>query len=501
MGDLLILIRSSNFSGYFMYQTLQPVFEKAISIFTDIRFTIGGTVITLAAILQAIFLFLIIIVLARGLKILLRQHLLSRLGIDATNREAIATIISYSLAVLSFLVILELIGINVASLAVIAGGLGIGVGFGLQSITKNFISGLTLLTEQKLKVGDFIEFSGMSGYVKEVSLRSTLIRTRDGGDVVVPNSELVENQVLNWTYDSYIARIKVPVGVAYGSDPALVTETLLHAAYQEPTVIHDPAPRVVFQGFGDSSLNFELWVWVTRIDDEPFIKSALNFAIEYNLRQHQIVIPFPQRDLWIKNPESLSAVWSPQESPVLSSSPDTSSPLPTTQVPALRDFLRKVPYFQSFSELELRQLIEIGYRKRLHPSDILFRENDAGDAFYIVLSGSVEVVVERLNKQLAILSSGQFFGELSLILGIPRTATVRALEVTTLFVINSKSFSKLLHSYPEFYEIIVNELCKHQKELEERQKQLRELGLVNADEDDKNPIIWVRKRLKNLFNL
>ncbi|UZQ56213.1 mechanosensitive ion channel [Trichothermofontia sichuanensis B231] len=484
-----------------MYQTLYPVFEQAISIFTDIRFTIGGTVITLAAILQAIFLFLIIIFLARGFKALLRKHLLSRLGIDATNREAIATIISYSLAILSFLIILQLTGINVASLAVIAGGLGIGVGFGLQSITKNFISGLTLLTERKLKVGDFIEFSGISGYVKEVSLRSTLIRTRDGGDVVVPNSELVENHILNWTYDSYIARIKVPVGVAYGTDPALVTETLLHVAYQEPTVVHDPAPRVVFQGFGDSSLNFELWVWVTRIDDEPFIKSALNFAIEYNLRQHQIAIPFPQRDLWIRNPEALSLIGSRQTSVASSASTGPSSPIPTTQVPALRDFLRQVPYFHGFSDLELRQLIEIGYRKRLQPSDILFRENDAGDAFYIVLSGSVEVFVEKLNKQLAILSAGQFFGELSLILGIPRTATVRALEVTTLFVINSKSFSKLLQNYPEFYNVIFNELCKHQKELEERQKQLRELGLLNPDEDDKNPIVWVRKRLKNLFNL
>ncbi|WP_448564038.1 mechanosensitive ion channel domain-containing protein [Trichothermofontia sp.] len=483
-----------------MYQTLQSIFRRAISIFTDIRFTIGGTVITLASIIQAIVLLLIIVFLARALKILLRKHLLSRLGIDATNREAIATIISYSLAVISFLIVLQLTGINVASLAVIAGGLGIGVGFGLQDITKNFISGLTLLTEQKLKVGDFVEFSGMSGYVKEVSLRSTLIRTRDGGDVVVPNSELVENQVLNWTYDNYIARIKVPVGVAYGSDPSLVTETLLQAAYQEASVVHDPAPRVVFQGFGDSSLNFELWVWVTRIDEEPFIKSSLNFAIEYNLRQHQIVIPFPQRDLWLRNPEVLSPLFPLQPTADLAAT-DRSPASPVAPTPALRDCLKQVPYFQGFSELELRQLIEIGYRRRLQPSDVLFHENDAGDAFYIVLSGLVEVVAEQINKQLATLGPGRFLGELSLILGIPRTATVRALEPTTLFVINSKSFSKLLQKYPEFYEIIVHELSKHQQELAERQKQLRELGLVNADEDDKNPIIWVRKRLKNLFNL
>ena len=163
--------------------------------------------------------------------------------------------------------------------------------------------------------------------------------------------------------------------------------------------------------------------------------------------------------------------------------------------------LRQIIYFQNLNDLELRQLIEAGYRQRLNASQILFRENDPGDAFYIVLDGSVEVFVEKINKHLVNLTVGKFFGELALMLGIPRTASVRALEETVLFAINKDGFQRLLKEQPDFYEQIVKELAKHQEELTARQKQLREMGLVDASEDDQNPVTWVRNRLKNLFSL
>jgi CRP-like cAMP-binding protein len=163
--------------------------------------------------------------------------------------------------------------------------------------------------------------------------------------------------------------------------------------------------------------------------------------------------------------------------------------------------LRQVNYFQNFTELELRKLVEVGYRKRLPALEILFREDEPGDAFYIILSGSVKAFVEKLNKPLATLQAGQFFGELALMLGIPRTATVQALEDTILFVINNKGFKKILQEHPDLAEGIIQELGKHQEELVERQQQLREVGLLDAEEDDKNPLIWVRRRLKNLFSL
>ncbi|NEO99338.1 MAG: mechanosensitive ion channel [Symploca sp. SIO2E9] len=484
---------------------LQKFFMPLFDIFTT-KVSIGGNYVSLYDVVKLIFWLLIVVLLSGALRNFLKQRLLVRLRIDQANREVIATIISYSTGTFGFLVVLQGIGIDLASLAVIAGGLGIGIGFGLQDITKNFVSGLTLLFERTIKVGDFVEFDGLSGYVKAISLRSTVIRTREGGDVFVPNSILSENRILNWSYDSYIARIHLPVGVAYSSDPVLVTETLLKSAYMEPAVLHDPSPLVLFRGFGDSALEFELRVWVNRIDKEPDLRSSLNFIIEYNLRQHGITIPFPQRDLWVKNPEALNLLTRPKKE---AQNIPPSVPLPQPpQLPtqsskplSVRSLLRLVTYFENLSDLEVRQLIEIGYRKRLVPSQVLFHEDEPGDAFYIILSGSVEVFVAKLSKHLTILGAGQFFGELALMLGIPRTATVRAVEETILFVINRKGFEKLLQEHPELSEVIVQELGKHKEELAQRQQQLRDMGLLDATEDDKNPVSWVRKRLKKIFSL
>lgn len=491
-----------------MNQFAEEFLIKVSQVLTAPLINIGDTRISLSSIVQLVLALLIVFFLTRTFKNILKRRVLVRLGIDEGNREAIATIISYSFGTLGLIVVLQTTGFNVASLAVLAGGLGVGIGLGLQDATKNFVSGLTLLLERKLKVGDFVQLDTLSGYIKEVSIRSTLIRTRDGAYVVVPNNKMAENQVINWSYDGFKSRIKIPVGVAYGSDPVVVTEVLLKSAYMEKSVFHEPTPEVIFIGFMDSCLAFELWVWVNRIDRDFQIKSSLNFIIEYNLRQHGITIPFPQMDLWFRNPEELAqgvahkqAIAHPENGQVVSQLVPPQIAQETTKPLSIRDLLRQVTYFQNLTELELRQLIEIGYRKRLLESSILFREGDPGDAFYIILSGSVEVYVEKLNKQLTTLQTGKFFGELSLMLGIPRTATVRALEDTILFVINNKSFEKLLHEQPEVAEAIVQELSKHQEELSERQQQLRAMGLVDAAEDDKNPVAWVRKRLKNLFSL
>lgn len=509
-----------------MNNLLQQLFTELYRRITE-PFKIGDYSISISAVIQLIVSLLIVVFICRALKNFLKHRLLVKMRIDEGNREAISTIISYAVGTLGFIIVLQVSGFNLASLAVVAGGLGVGIGFGLQDVTKNFVSGLTLLIERTVKVGDFVEFDSLSGYVKEISIRSTIIRTLDGCDVVVPNSKLVENRLQNWTYESYSGRIHIPIGVAYESDPVLVTEILLKSAYMEANILHDPPPKVFFQGFGDNSLNFDLCVWVNRIDNRQALRSSLNFIIEYNLRQQGIKIPFPQRDLWLRNPEVLPPLAryqengqqfpeiSPsqrfgengQESPQLSPPQilkETIKPAPLvtqTKPLALRDLLRQVTYFENFTDLELRQLIESGYRKRLRPSEILFHEGDPGDAFYIVLSGSVEVFVEKINKRLANLVSGKFFGELSLMLGIPRTASVRGLEDTILFVINRQSFEKLLHANPELAEVIVQELGKHKEELSQRQQQLREMGLVDASEDDKNPVTWVRKRLKNLFSL
>jgi len=480
----------------------QQFFRVASQLFTVPILKIGETAVSLSLIFGLIVSLLIVIFLTGTLKKFLKRGLLVRLRIDEGNREAISTIISYAIGTFAFVIVLQSTGFNLSSLAVLAGALGVGMGLGLQDLTKNFASGLTLLMERKLKVGDFVEFDGLSGYIKEVAIRSTLIRTRDGSYVVVPNSKLVDNRLINWSYDNFTARIKISVKVAYESDPVLVTETLLKSAYMETAVLHEPPPEVIFTGFGDSALDFQLRVWVNRIDREPQIKSSLNFIIEYNLRQQKISIPFPQRDLWIRNPEVLTRKFHPsRDSKDVAELAQQHLPKQSSKPLAIRDLLRSVTYFQNFTDLELRKLVEIGYRKRLKSSEVLFREDEPGDAFYIILAGSVEVFVEKINKSLTTLQVGQFFGELSLMLGIPRTATVQSTEDTLLFVINNKGFEKLLQQHPDLAEVIVQELGKHQEELEVRQQELRELGLLDSSEDDSNVVNWVRKRLEKLFNL
>lgn len=282
---------------------IQELLRDASSLFTAPLFQMGETPVSLSAICQLIVALLIVVVLTGIFNNFLKRRLLFRLGIDEGNREAIATIISYAVGTLCFVVVLQSTNFNLASLVVLAGGLGVGIGFGLQDATKNFVSGVNLLLERKIKVGDFVEFDGLSGYIKEIAIRSTLIRTKDGGDLVVLNSKLVETRLLNWSYDNFTARIHILVKVAYESDPVLVTETLLKSAYMESAVLQEPAPEVIFKEFGDNSLNFELWVWVNRIDREPQIKNSLNFIIEYHLRQQKISISFPQMEVSVRNPE------------------------------------------------------------------------------------------------------------------------------------------------------------------------------------------------------
>ena len=171
--------------------------EKFNELISSPIFRAGNESISLLWLLKLLSSLLIVFILINLFKRLIRDYLLTRLNLSQGNREAISTLVSYSTGTVAFLVVLSVNGLDLASLAVVLGGLGVGIGFGLQELTKNLVSGLTLLIEGKLQVGDYIEFNGLAGYIKEIDMRCTLIRTFDGGDVVVPNSTLVGNQVLN----------------------------------------------------------------------------------------------------------------------------------------------------------------------------------------------------------------------------------------------------------------------------------------------------------------
>ncbi len=213
--------------------------------------------------------------------------------------------VHYSLIFLGLMFALSLVGIDMSKLAIVAGALGIGVGLGLQELVKNFVSGIVILLEKSLKVGDFVELDAeVYGVVKEVNFRSTLIRTNDNIDIMVPNADLVTNRLINWTMEESHARIRIPFSVAYSSDKDLVRQAVLEAAATVEHTLTDPnfSPVVWFTGFGDSSLDFLLGVWV---DYEAVIRPAALrsdylWAIDDAFRKYGIEIPFPQRDLYIK---------------------------------------------------------------------------------------------------------------------------------------------------------------------------------------------------------
>jgi potassium efflux system protein len=228
-----------------------------------------------------------------------------RTSLDRGGREAVITLTGYVGITAAALVGISLAGFNLKNLAIIAGALSVGIGFGLQNIVNNFVSGIILLFERPIRTGDWIVAGDVQGYVRRISIRSTLIETFDRADVIVPNSVLISNNVTNWMLRDPWGRVTVPVGVAYGSDVDKVTEVLLSAAREHPLAMLDgkqvTPPLVLFMGFGDSSLNFELRFFIREVDHRLTTLSDLNYAVEKKLRQVGIEIPFPQRDIHVRS--------------------------------------------------------------------------------------------------------------------------------------------------------------------------------------------------------
>jgi potassium-dependent mechanosensitive channel len=452
----------------------------------------GKNQFSLAGIIFLIGLLLTVFFSSRALSEWINRRLLMSLGFDTGTRETIAALIGYVLAGLGFVIVLQTAGIDLSSLAVLAGVLGIGLGFGFQNLVSNFVSGLTLLFERPIQVGDFVEVSGLLGTVEKIAIRSTTVRTLDGIFVIVPNNRFVENNIINWSYRDPQSRIHIPIGVAYGTSSVLVTEILLNAARSEPRVLSYPAPKVWLKDFGDSALKFELLVWIDKPQDVEVIKSALNFLIEQELRQRHIEIPVPQRDLKIRNlNELISSIRQEPQKPL---EEIQTKPVAAT-MSDLSTLLRRITYFESCTDIELRSLIEQGYRKRFAAGQTIFKEKDTGESFYIILSGQVEIFSEKKDASIGILKAGEFFGEFSLLTGLPRPSTVRTLEEVSLFVVDRTALQKLLKDHKGLAEQIAQRLA-------ERQQVLRELGLLSEkglSNTDEAPLTWIRKRIQTLF--
>ena len=252
-----------------------------------------------------------------GLTRIFKFYVLSRTGAELRVQEVVAILTQYVLTFLGLIVLLQIWGLDVRSLAILASVLGVGIGFGVQNITNNLISGLIITLERPIQVGDFVKVGDLVGTVERIGARSTEIRTLDQVTIIVPNSRFLETEVINWSHGDPVSRLRIPVGVAYGSNVEQVQAALLEAAKSHPEVLVRPQPQVWFQEFGESAINFDLLVWTGEPKNQARVKSDLYYRIEASLRRYGIEVPFPQRDLNVRSPqlEEFIAAWLRQNAP------------------------------------------------------------------------------------------------------------------------------------------------------------------------------------------
>jgi len=272
----------------------------------SLGFFIGTLWISVGTILASVAVFYIAILTSHILPKVLLDEVVTGQKMQRGVQNSIGKLIRYSIVFIGILFAFMALGFDFTKLTIIMGALGVGIGFGLQGIVNNFVSGLILLFERPLREGDTIELGEKSARIKKIGLRATIVETFDQADVIIPNADLINNRVINWTLANRQVRLSVPVGVAYGSDVSLVVETLLACAKQHEEVAKSPTPEVLFLNFGESSLDFELRVWIPDADLRLRVRSDLYHAIEQVFRESDIEIPFPQMDLHLRETEGVT---------------------------------------------------------------------------------------------------------------------------------------------------------------------------------------------------
>jgi potassium efflux system protein len=290
LAGLFPLARSGR---YQLWQFLQATFTGAL-------FTLGGQGFSLLDGFKLILVAIGLWIGVRGLTVAVKSRFLQAAIPDRGVQDAIATLLQVGLTGLGLFLILQAWGIDLSALAILASVLGVGLGFGLQNIANNFVSGWIILIERPVQVGDFINLGDLAGTVERVGARSTEIRTLDRVSIIVPNADLIQTKVVNWSHGHPVSRLHLPLAVAYGSEIPQVHRAVMEAAQVHPEVLRHPDPQLRFLGFGDSALEFDLLVWIREPRHQFDIKSDLYYLLEANLRRYHIDIPFPQRELHLR---------------------------------------------------------------------------------------------------------------------------------------------------------------------------------------------------------
>jgi small-conductance mechanosensitive channel len=299
LAAALIGLRMLDAGGILSFKFLSAT---ARHIWTDPLFELGTLPITPVFLVKAALFLVGLTVASRLGRSFLSKSVLARTSMDPGVQYALQVGIGYAIFIFGLIVGLQSVGLNLSSLAFFTGIVGVGIGFGTQNIMNNFVSGLILLVERPIKVGDRIEVGDLNGDIVRIAARSTWVKTNDNVIIIVPNAEFISSRVTNWTANDRRIRIRLPVGVGYASDPENVRSLLLGVATARSDVLQEPAPDVIFVDFGDSSLNFELRVWTTEHLRTPqILKSELYYDVFRVFAEHKIEIPFPQRDIHVRS--------------------------------------------------------------------------------------------------------------------------------------------------------------------------------------------------------
>ena len=268
-------------------------------------FELNQTPVTISSIVMFILMMAVFFFFSRLLNRVVVKNLLTRLGVEESTRFVMIRVNHYLIMIIGAIVSFQFIGIDLSGLAVIFGLLSVGIGFGLQNITSNFIAGIILLIERPIKISDRVTVGETEGDVMDINIRSTTIRTLNNISIIVPNSEFVSNNVTNWSHGDQKIRMEVAVGVSYNSDIDVVLRCLKEVADNHSEVLKVPPSDILFREFGDSSWNLGLRVWIPDPKRHHIIRSELNIAIVRKFRENKVEIPFPQRDLHLRSPEKL----------------------------------------------------------------------------------------------------------------------------------------------------------------------------------------------------
>lgn len=397
--------------------------------------------------------------LSRFLSHLFGRRFLARV-LERSAAAALQTVLFYLLLVIFSLFALRFVHVPLTAFTILGGAVAIGVGFGSQNVVNNFISGLILLAERPVKVGDMIQLGDVYGNVAHIGARSTRIKTGEDFEIIVPNSVFLETNVVNWTLSSDRIRTHVKVGVAYGSPTELVTTLIERAATEHAGVLAEPRPFVWFADFGSSSLDFELHFWIEAHTEARMlsIRSDLRYRIDQLFRAAGVVIAFPQRDLHLDAARPLNVqVVAADESQADQEQPD------------LFDLLRRIDLFLSLSSDEIETLAREMKPRHLAAGTELVRQGEAGSSMFVVGRGLLEVTVSNRGTTSSVgrlLLAGQYCGEMSLLTGEPRAATVTAVCDTIVFELGHEVLRPLLSEHPGFAETLCRVVTERSSSLD-----------------------------------